>query len=208
MICLIGLVFSVFVDFGRSVGSAGPDLAAAVSVSSDERSPMAGGDGDRNDLEEVAEDDQRIVEVYQLLQAGEAKRTSFCREYEDENNIYFDFLIKAPTKEEAREILQVAGSARGRTQDWFTQQPIAWNAKLQEEFLFTGDCAHYQVSISYSKKTRRGDLSVMGIKEGDLKLIPGELPESSSGKYQVVFLGRPFEFDGNWRFKHLLEMDE
>jgi hypothetical protein len=157
--------------------------------------------------EELKEDDIRIVAIYEHLQKNEGDRTSFCREYEDENNIYFDFLIKSPNLEESRTILNVAASAPGMTKDWFTKQSIAWNARLQEEFLFTGDCSHYHVSISYSKTTGRGDFSVMGIEAGDLHYIPGDLPISLSGKYKTIFLGRSFKFNENWRFKHLLELN-
>lgn len=140
------------------------------------------------------------------LQRLESKRASFCREHEDESNIYYDFIIASPSPSESREMMTHIVGASGVDQNWFDHQLESLSQQLQDDFFFTGSTSSsYHLSICYSKSTGRGDYSVVGI--DDLAFKDDGTPHSLSGEYTTVWIGRPFFFDKPWRFSHLIQMD-
>jgi hypothetical protein len=155
----------------------------------------------------VSEQDETVRGARQKLHSLELGRISFSREYEDEENVYYEYLIAAPTKEERLEISQICSSVKGLSKDWFDGSNITGSQKLRSEFLLPSQYSHVSVSVQWPKGSRSGSYSLVGIEAGKLTYLPNGSPSSSDGKVNIIRIGTQFEFDSDWRFAHVLEFD-
>jgi hypothetical protein len=159
-------------------------------------------------LEEIDESNPEIIEAMRELRNMEIARTRLCRQYEDENNYYYDFVIERATKEQQRKVMNLCLSVRGMTLDWFDGRKISWSQKLFDEFLLPAEYEFYIVSVSWRKSRAGGDYTIGGVEKDQLGYDNNGSPTSLDGRFNIIKMGKPFEADENWRFAHLLELTE
>lgn len=150
--------------------------------------------------------DPGIVVIWNKLKDLEQLRSRFCRQFENENSVYYEYLIKTPDTAEAAILQKTAASAKGVTLD-SNRERIAWNARLIEDFLPSPEFEYLVVLIEYNKSGGLGHYSVTGIPKGKLSMRDGQAPISSDSKIYPLKSDVAFKFDSNWRYSNILDSD-
>lgn len=151
-------------------------------------------------------DDPHIKKITDQLKVLEGKRTAFCRREENDSRILFEYLIKQPSPEEAKEINKLISQASGLTQDQ-NLQTLTWKQQLSYDYLPSAEFENFIVGIVYTKSNRRGDYSVQGVPFGKLIMRNGIAPFSEDGLAHLIYHNIGFKFDSSWRYSHLLNSE-
>lgn len=146
-----------------------------------------------------------IVDAKNRLKALEKSRISFVREYDDEESIHYEYLVKAPSNEEQKEISRICSEIEGVTMHYSEKKPVAWSEYLRGEYLFDNKYSYYVLTLSWNKVHGYSEYSVLGIKEGQLSYGKNGSAESADGSIGVIRMGFPVGDGATSRFDHVLD---
>lgn len=153
----------------------------------------------------LAADSPDIAPILEKLKALERHRFTFCREVEREDKITNEFLLSKQSEEDSKIMQEWISKAKGYTRD-----PgggvIPWQEKLRKDYIMAPEYETFIISISYDKKTQRGEYDILGVPKGELVMREGNAPAPS----KMVHFVRPsagFSYDSNWRFSELIKLD-
>jgi len=155
--------------------------------------------------DQTPDDDLAISKVRAALQESELKRVRFCNEKEDDNYIYYEFVVEKASTDEQKKIAGLVKSAKGKTTDWFSENVISWQRKLLDEYDLPNEYDYFSISVNWPKNSKDGQYSIIGIKKENLAYDKDNNPYSKDGKVNIVRLGTIFDAQRPWRFSHLLD---
>jgi hypothetical protein len=162
--------------------------------------------GTSHDSPEVTPaNDPELEPVLSRLKLLERDRYTFCREWENEEEIVNEFILKKPTEAELKEINETISAAKGLTfnEDHFV---VSWQQNLRDDFLFSSnESDQFIVSITFEKNSKRGHYAIVGVPKGGLEMRKGNAPFCANPIFLKAGVG--FSFGPDWRFSHLLHLE-
>ena len=145
-----------------------PSKSISMEEAFSDKNSRSKSKGITNDIPEVTPaSDPKLEPILTKLRLLERNRYTFCREWESDDEIVNEFILKKPSQAELKEINEIISDARGLTfdDDHFV---VSWQQKLREDFLFSNnDCDQFIVSITFGKKSNRGHYAILGVPEGE-----------------------------------------
>lgn len=159
----------------------------------------------RDSPEVTPANDPRLEPILSRLRLLERNRYTFCREWENEEEIVNEFILKKPTEAELKELNETISDAKGFTfdDDHFV---VSWQQKMREDFLFSSnESDQFIVSITFKKSSKRGHYAIVGVPKGGLEMRNGNAPFCAKPIFLKAGVG--FSFGPDWRFSHLLDLE-
>lgn len=163
------------------------------------------GDSGRGKPKLTPVDDAGIVTVREKLKALEAKRTVFCREVVQNGEMLQNFIVAAPSPEEAEEMMALLSRVKGLTKDR-DLKVISWKERLMEEFFWPEKFTECILTTNHDATTKRWRYTMLGVTEGNMLMRNGNAPMPADGKVHIIRSEWVPDEDG-WRFSHLFSKD-